>query len=132
MTVIKIEKRQIKEAASDVRSWIEDAVGDMANYTDHHMMDKKWRVKLAQAKRDGVTDLRGWLADEYYNDKDTLADLCGDKIHDETTIICGRKDRDQFDRIYIAICEEMKTMSHPQLVRALDELIAFHKKEESS
>lgn len=129
MAVIKIEKRQIEEEASDIVSWLQDAVGDMAYYADMHMMDKKWREKVAQAKRDGVTDLKGWLADEYYNDKDILADLCGDKIHDATTMICGRKDREQFNRIYIMICEEMKKTSHSVLVQALDELIAHTKGE---
>ena len=129
MAVIDIEKRKIEKAAQSVRSWIEDAVGDMANYTDIHMMDKKWRKKIAQAKRDGVVDLQGWLADEYYNDVDMLTDLCGDRIHDEATMICTsfRGDRKRFNEVYLMICEELKGMSHFALKKAVDKLIVNHK-----
>jgi len=64
----KIDADKIEEAADDICGWLQDAVGDMANDYSYLCMDSQWSNKIKHAKKDGVTDLKGWLADEYYNE----------------------------------------------------------------
>jgi hypothetical protein len=35
-----------------------------------------------KARRTGVRDIKGWLADELYNDRTTVRDLVGDRLYD--------------------------------------------------
>jgi len=127
----KIDEK-ISQAAHNVESWIQDAVGDMAGSTNqmakHNAMfgDEKWKKKIKDAEKYGVIDLVGWLADEYYNDADTLRDLCGDRIHDETTQIVGSFEKEGFDKVYVAICEKMKEGAHSALESALNSLMEWH------
>lgn len=122
MTNEKIEK-----AAREVRSWLEDAVGDMAyGYVD--FLDEKWSKKIEQAKRDQVIDLKGWLADEYFNDVPTLQDICGDRIHDEAYLIAKTHKSPRHDQAFILICKAMQKTAHTALFQALDNMIADHEK----
>jgi hypothetical protein len=121
-----MDNEKISQAAHDVSSWIQDAVGDMA-HSYHDFLDDKWKNKIKKAKSEGVIDLKGWLADEYYNDIPTLQDLCGDRIHDESMQIAGTYKTPLFDEVYIKICEKMIESAHANLVCALDRLIANHK-----
>ena len=119
---------KISQAAHDVSSWIQDAVGDLAYDYAMILMDDEWKKRIKRAKKNGVIDLKGWLADEYYNDVDTLQDLCGDRIHDETTQIVGSFQKEGFDKVFVAICEKMKESAHTALATALDKLAAWHVK----
>ena len=122
----------IDSAVDGVLSWIQDAVGDMsADYAD--LLDEEWRAKVHNAIDNGVQDVRGWLADEYYNDVGTLEDLVGDRIYDEAIGICSTslatpEGRKEHDRLFIMICEAMKERAHTALKQALDNLIERHSK----
>jgi len=112
----------INEKASEILSWIQDAVGDLSS--DVNFLDDKWTKKVKAAKRSGVRDIQGWLADEYYNDVDTLQDLCGDRIFDAASQLSpGPYDKAKHDVAFVAIAEEMKKHAHTALVTALDKLI---------
>ena len=64
----------------ELMSWIEDAIGDVAD-CNLAMMDKKTAKTVNEMNKNGVTDIKGALADELYNDVDTLVDLIGDRIY---------------------------------------------------
>lgn len=70
--------------ARHIHSWLQEAMGDLADAV-YGAGDPKWDKRIKQAKKSGVRDLKGWLADELYNDVDVLYDLLGDKVSDE----CG-------------------------------------------
>ncbi len=42
----------------------------------------EWVQKTEKARKNGVRDLQGWLADEMYNDVGLLQDIVGDKVYD--------------------------------------------------
>ena len=122
----KLDRREVEEKAMEIRSWLEDAVGDMA-HSYHDFLDDKWKKKITKAKIDGVQDIKGWLADEYYNDVDTLEDLCGDRIYDAAGELHRKSDLTS-DECFVAIAEIMKSISHTALVTALDNLIKRRQK----
>jgi len=118
----------IEKKADEISQWLQDAVGDLAYTCDP--LDGEWRKRVKRAKKDGVQDLTGWLADEYYNDPDTLQDLAGDRIFDAATQLTrNTKERgnpvstEEHNLHFIAIAEKMKEHAHPALVKALDKLI---------
>ena len=123
----QIDTEKIRESAEEIHNWIQDAVGDMANDYSYLCMDSKWSVKIEHAKKDGVIDLKGWLADAYYNDVPTLEDLCGDRIHDAATTILGKYKQPYHDMIFCLICLEMSQRAHPALIRALARMDKRHK-----
>jgi hypothetical protein len=77
---------------------------------------------VAKAKSDGVKDIKGWLADEYYNEEDTLSDLLGDHIYDHATALGGIKDP-AFSACYIMICETMLPRAHTAMANVLKRFI---------
>jgi hypothetical protein len=118
----------VDQKASDISQWLQDAVGDLAY--DHFPMEPKWDRKIRQAKKDGVTDIKGWLADEYYNDVDTLMDLVGDRIFDAaSTIKRDSKDDLSHDAYFMAIASVMREKyAHRALGIALRKIIERRKK----
>ena len=116
-TLLKKDKtKEIEEAAYETSSWIQDAVGDLLPRKG--MVDK--------ARRDSVQDIRGWSADEYYNDEDTLSDLLGDHIFDHATALAGIKDP-AFSACYIKICEAMLPGAHTAMANVLKRFITEKK-----
>ena len=113
----------IEQKAHDIGQWLQDAVGDVA---DCDPWSEEWKKRIKKAKKDGVTDIKGWYADELYNDVDTLQDLCGDRIHDAANQVAGTHKNPEFDLHFVAIAEKMKERAHTALVKALDKLIARH------
>ena len=120
-----METNLIEQKADEISQWLQDAVGDLAYTCD--LLDEKWRKKVRDAKKNGVQDIKGWLADEYYSDVDTLQDLAGDRIYDAASELTGRMtnraDDTEHNLHFIAIAEKMKEHAHPALVKALDKLI---------
>lgn len=60
-------------------SYVEEAVSEMGYdkwFQDEHS------EKIAAAKKQGVRDIGGWLADELYNDAEIVESLAGDRIYD--------------------------------------------------
>lgn len=107
---------EVDGAANEVISWIQDAVGDLAyNYRHPDALGSDWAKAVQKAKEEGVIDIKGWLADEYYNDVDTLMDLCGDRIYDEAK-------GDDWD--YVQICMRIRQQSHRAMRVAMNRLIA--------
>jgi hypothetical protein len=106
------KSKEIEEAAYETLSWIQNAVGDLA-YNCDHSLSERTRIMVAKAKSDGVKDIKGWLADEYYNEEDTLSDLLGDHIYDHATALGGIKDP-AFSACYIMICETMLPRAHTE------------------
>ena len=122
----EVNPQKIEDGARDILSWIQDAVGDMANEYHSAWANDKWNTKIKQAKKNGINDIRGWLADEYYNDVDTLQDLCGDRIHDKCIEILRRNEKPLNDMLFIALCMRMRQTAHPPLISALKKLIKPH------
>jgi hypothetical protein len=77
--------QQHETIARNVRSHVETAVGEIAHdmlSPGSGFLDDKWKKRVAKARKEGCQDICGWLADELYNDPDTLTDLMGDKIYE--------------------------------------------------
>jgi len=119
-----INQELVDQKANDIYQWLQDAVGDVA---DCDPWSEEWQKRIKKAKKDGVTDIKGWYADELYSDVDTLQDLCGDRIFDASTelrMADGNPDNPTHDQYFIAIANKMKERAHKALVTALDKLIA--------
>jgi len=133
-------KQAIEDESCDIRSWLEDAVGDMAGHDIPTLKmnlgcgRSEVRAKVEQAIKDGVVDVPGWLADYFFNDIDTLHDLTGDRIHDGATMIMARMDASkEVERrsppettrlqIMISIAKDMTQGAHTALRIALDDHI---------
>ena len=122
----ELKNEKIKDGVDDILSWVQDAVGDMAHEYNHLWTESKWNKKIQHAKEEGTIDITGWLADEYYNDVDTLQDLCGDRIHDKCIEILGRYEQPKSDMLFIILCEMIKEAAHPALMKAMDKLMIPH------
>jgi hypothetical protein len=95
-------------------SHLADAVGDVASsMLEFPDMADKWEGKIKKAKKSGVQDLRGWLADEIYNDAESIEDLIGDKLHDECR---GDKDKQR------AVLDSLETGAHKGMKAACKSL----------
>ena len=82
--------KSVEQIVNEIRSYIESACSDIAyenasafaENKDAFWISQEIRDKLVKAKVEGVTDLAGWLADEYYNDVGFLTDFIGDRVYD--------------------------------------------------
>ena len=63
----------------DIVNYVQTACGEMG-YDE--FMQQEYEVKIDAAKRLGVRDIGGWLADELYNDGEIVEGLVGDKLYD--------------------------------------------------
>jgi len=73
-----------KHIADQVHAFLQDACTDMAYTVELDFFDGKIAAAIERARKEGVRDLKGWLADYFYNNPDTLMDFAGDKICDLT------------------------------------------------
>jgi hypothetical protein len=107
-------------AASEIIMRLQSAVSDLARdqYEEFErdmysfMLDDKAARLMYTAKKDGVRDIIGWLADEYYDDPEQLIDFIGDWTHDYTY------DDDERNLIY----DELKKRGHDSIKKAVDHL----------
>jgi len=112
------------EIAQNVLNQLTCACGDIAACTvdyDGNILrqlpglgDSRWTRRARQAKADGVIDLHGWLADEIYNDSDTIRDYLGDWIHDN----CNND-----VELYNKVCIELIQIGHSAVKSAAQTLI---------
>lgn len=109
---------EVIDKAREIRQHIEDAVSDVA-YEGVEFLGEKWRDKIISMERDGVVDIRGALADNMYNDADTLSSLSGDRIHDAAN-------GDWADMVRIAV--EIRDDGHEPLQKVMDKFIARYRK----
>jgi len=95
----------------DIVNYVQEAVGEMA-YDDYAQDD--FPALFKKAKRLGVRDILGWLADELYNDSSTVNDLAGDKLFD---LISSKYGEDPMDKAVWSkhIAELNKLMPHVTL-----------------
>ena len=79
MTVVVLTKER-QEEIRGLRSYAEAACGDMA----YDAAKSGWGHEeiISRLKKRGITDIVGALADEFYNDIDTMSDLLGDQLSD--------------------------------------------------
>jgi len=98
---------KIKKAAKDSYNWLVNAIEDISYSQSEEYLSP------------GERDVE---ADNMFSDKDTLKDLIGDRVFDEATQMVGFNHPDH-NKIFNAICEEIKKRSHRPLKEALEELI---------
>ena len=96
---------------SDIVNHVQNVVGEMG-YDE--FMQEEYASKIKKAKRNGVRDIGGWLADELYNDAETVGDIVGDKLYD---LINAKYGEDPMDKAVWAkhIAEVNKLMPHVKL-----------------
>jgi hypothetical protein len=93
-----------------------DAVGDIAYECaggNSGFNDEAMDKKIKRLKSRGVQDVTGALADDLYNEVDTLMDLMGDRICD----LAGKD-----DKMFNAICDEIARLGHPAMKTAARKL----------
>jgi hypothetical protein len=103
------------EIARNVDNRIQSACYEMASEINDpvYASDPDLKKKIKEAKKLGVTDVSGWLADEYYNDEDLLADFVADWASD----LAGWR-----TELYWETLEVMKKSSHTALKNAVERL----------
>ena len=96
---------------SDIVNHVQTAVGEMG-YCE--FMQEEYASKIKKAKRSGVRDIGGWLADELYNDAETVNDIVGDQLYN---LISNKYGEDPMDKAVWAkhIAEVNKLMPHVTL-----------------
>lgn len=109
-----MKQKEVVEAANKIIQWVQDACGDLAHNYQVGWLDEVWQAKVDKAIEQGVLDVSGWLADEYYDDPDTLQDLMGDRIYDESH---------GDDWAFVQICWEARKQAHQGMAKALDTMI---------
>lgn len=102
-----------KSIASDIKGHLDDACGQLGHDMAEHQFDDKDKRKVARLKKNGVTDIAGRLADDFYNDTGLLADLAGDKLCDQTDGHPAMRD---------AVLDELAKGAHPAMQRACKQL----------
>lgn len=106
----------VNQIVSEVQSHLETACGEIASdmlSPAGGFLDYEWGKRIKKAKKNGVQDLLGWLADELYNDAATLQDLMGDKIYDLTN---GNEE------LQNQVLDALSSKSHPAMKKACKEL----------
>ena len=74
-------ERIAHELHGHLQSACQDMAGDIADHPEFY--GDEYAKRIRKAKRAGVTDIAGWLADEFYNDADEVEGLLGDRMCDE-------------------------------------------------
>lgn len=113
-----MEHSEIVRIARDVHSWLQNAVGDAADaiYSTRGFVGAdKWDDEVERMKKDGVGDVHGALADNMFEDEDTMQDLAFDRIHDEAKSL---------DSNIVLIAIELRKLGHKPLRKAMNKLIA--------
>ena len=95
----------------DIVNHVQTAVGEMG-YCEYTQEDYADLIK--KAKRRGVTDIGGWLADELYNNPDVVNDLVGDQLY---SLISSKYGEDPMDKAVWAkhLAEMNKHLPHVTL-----------------
>jgi hypothetical protein len=102
-----------QEIAHQLSSYLQDACGDIAYEASRPGSGYGYEAKIRKARKAGVRDIPGWLADELYNDADSIEDLLGDRLYDETP---GDKD------LRNAVLDCLAKSAHPALTTAVNNL----------
>ena len=110
-----MSEKMVEDAAREIEGWVQDAVSDVAYSASYTDLEEKFQKKVDEAKEGGVRDIKGWLADEYYDDVDTLRDLTGDRIYDAAL---GRGDLQYINMI--AIATHIKSHCHTAMEEAME------------
>ena len=71
-----------KQEIRQLRHYAEEACGEIAFEAIKDSDGWGYEKQIKQLKRAGVTDIIGSLADQIFNDADTMSDLLGDKVSD--------------------------------------------------
>jgi len=112
-------KEEIKKAADEISSWLQDAAGDSAGYDLESCrtlaaFDDGRKEKIDKFLKDGVDPafVSDCIADDLYDDVGWLQDMTGDRIHDK-----GKGN--YANMIAIAKCVEESRYSHSALKTAM-------------
>ncbi len=110
---MKTAQQTPAQIASDIKSHLDDACGQLGYDNAEHPWDNSVKRKIARLKKKGVSDIPGRLADDYYNDAQLLADLAGDKLYD----LCGSD-----KQLRNQVLDELDKHGHTALKRAVAKL----------
>ena len=108
----KIKSRS-QQIVRQLSGYLQDACGEIAYDAARPGSGYDYTTKIRKAKKAGVRDIAGWLADELYNDADNIEDLLGDRLCEET--INNKELRN-------AVLDCLAQHAHPALLRAIDNL----------
>ena len=109
------------KTAQEIYNRLGDACGDMA-YGQYEMykedndggfFDENTK-HIKKLIKEGVTDIPGRLADDYYNDSELLGDLIGDQVYDASH---GSK------KIRLKLLEELREIGHGAVREACNKII---------
>ena len=112
-----MDQSEIAQAAREIGDWLQDAVGDCTFEASEddiiYSYGDKYAKKIRDARRNGVVDLTGWLADEFYSDPDIVSDLVGDRLFDSAST----------DEDRCAVARVLRNGAHEALRIACDRFI---------
>ena len=105
-----------REAANRILSDLQTACGEAAYdcVENGAAWDEKIKRKIKKAKKQSIRDISGWLADEFYNDKDFIYDFIGDRVFDYAM---GDKETEK------KILKELSGCGHRALLQAVQRLM---------
>ena len=99
--------------AYQLSSHLQDACGEIACEASRPGSGFDYAARIRKAKKAGVQDIAGWLADELYNDADTVEDLLGDRLYDDT-----HNDKE----LRNAVLDCLAKNAHPAMIIAVNNL----------
>lgn len=110
--VVSADDPRVANIARSAIQHAQDAAGEMGYEHSAHSdyAEPDIQKKIAKAKKEGVRDIGGWMADEYWNDSDFLQDMLGDKIYEEC-------DGDR--ALQNAVYDHIAKNAHPALKKAM-------------
>ena len=114
---------RIDKKAKEIDSYLQDAASEAAFSTPLDLFEPYLQKKMRKAKKDGVTDIKGWLADEIYNDVNFLHDIAGDQIHDACMSLGIKYSSKEFNLTFVRIACSLAENSHTALKQACKMLV---------
>ena len=118
-----LSQDNIDKKAREIDSYLQDAAGETAFNTPFDLFEPELQKKIRKAKKDGVTDIKGWLADEIYSDVNFLRDMAGDQIHDACMSLGIKYSSKEFNLTFVRIACSLSENKHPSLKQACKMLI---------
>jgi len=123
-------EEQIERNVSEMLHGLADAAGDFGYDFHPSFGNPKALIYWNELKKSGVKKdhLKDAMADWFYNDVDTMADLAGDRLHDLACTFTKKMNKKR-DELFIILAKEAKKQTYVNAIKkAMDILIERHQR----
>jgi len=118
-------ENEIETLAREILNGLEDAAGDMG-FSFHPMFcNKRALARWNEMKDEGISIeyRKDAMADWFYDDVDSMADLAGDRIFDAACDLASKSEKTR-DEYFILIANKAKEITYASSIKkAMDKLI---------